>query len=72
MVTPRIAPAEPLRLEFADFAHAIRTGEEPRSSLAIGIEIVAVVEQAEASLREGGAARTMAGFESASARTTAA
>jgi predicted dehydrogenase len=72
VVTPRIEPREPLRLELEDFAHSIRTGEEPRSSLAIGIEIVAVVEQAEASLREGGAARTMAGFESASARTTAA
>jgi predicted dehydrogenase len=72
VVTPRVEPAEPLRLELVDFAHAIRTGEEPRASLAIGIEIVAVVEQVEASLRKGGAARTMAGFESAGARTTAA
>jgi predicted dehydrogenase len=73
VVTPRVEPAEPLRLELVDFAHAIRTGEEPRSSLAIGIEIVAVVEQAEASLREGGAARTIASSpESVSARKTAA
>jgi len=54
VVIPRVEPAEPLRLELEDFAHAIRTGEEPRSSLALGIEIVAAVELAEASLRAGG------------------
>ena len=40
-------------MELEDFAHAIRTGEEPRSSLALGIEIVATVELAEASMRAG-------------------
>jgi predicted dehydrogenase len=54
VVIPRIEPREPLRLELEDFAHAIRTGEEPRSSLALGIEIVATVERAEASMRAGG------------------
>jgi predicted dehydrogenase len=54
VVIPRVEPAEPLRLELEDFAHSIRTGEEPRSSLALGIEIVAAVELAEASLRAGG------------------
>jgi predicted dehydrogenase len=54
VVIPRIEPQEPLRLELEDFAHAIRTGEEPRSNLALGLEIVAIVEVAEASLREGG------------------
>ncbi|MGA8363610.1 MAG: Gfo/Idh/MocA family oxidoreductase [Solirubrobacteraceae bacterium] len=54
VVIPRVEPQEPLRLELEDFAHAIRTGEEPRSSLALGIEIVAAVELAEASLRAGG------------------
>ena len=53
VVIPRIEPREPLRLELEDFAHAIRTGEEPRSSLALGIEIVAAVELAEASMRAG-------------------
>ena len=51
---PRIEPQEPLRLELEDFARAIRTGAEPSSSLALGLEIVAVVEVAEESLREGG------------------
>jgi predicted dehydrogenase len=55
VVIPRVEPQEPLRLELEDFAHAIHTGCEPRSSLAIGIEIVAVIEKAEASLRSGGA-----------------
>jgi predicted dehydrogenase len=54
VIIPRIEPQEPLRLELEDFAHAIGTGEEPRSNLALGLEIVAVVEVAEASLREGG------------------
>jgi predicted dehydrogenase len=54
VVIPRIEPQEPLRLELEDFAHAIRTGEEPRSSLALGLEIVAVLEVAEASLEAGG------------------
>jgi predicted dehydrogenase len=54
VVIPRVEPQEPLRLELEDFARAIRTGEEPRSSLALGIEIVAAVELAEASLRAGG------------------
>jgi len=54
VVIPRIEPQEPLRLELEDFAHAIRTGAEPCSNLALGLEIVAIVEVAEASLREGG------------------
>ena len=54
VVIPRIEPQEPLRLELEDFARAIRTGESPTSSLALGLEIVGVVEVAEESLREGG------------------
>ncbi len=55
VLIPRVEPKEPLRLELEDFAHAIRTGEEPRSSLALGIEIVATIELAEESMRRGGA-----------------
>jgi predicted dehydrogenase len=54
VVIPRIEPQEPLRLELEDFARAIRTGVQPRSSLALGLEIVEVVEVAEASLEAGG------------------
>jgi len=54
VVIPRVQPQEPLSLELQDFAHAIRTGEEPRSNLALGVEIVAAVEMAEASMRDNG------------------
>ncbi|HST55122.1 MAG TPA: Gfo/Idh/MocA family oxidoreductase [Solirubrobacteraceae bacterium] len=54
VVIPRIEPAEPLRLELQDFANAIRTGEEPRSNIQLGLEIVATVELAEQSMRANG------------------
>jgi predicted dehydrogenase len=54
IIIPRIGAAEPLSLELADFALAIRTGETPRSHAELGYEIVATVEAAEASLRRGG------------------
>jgi len=54
IVIPRIDAAEPLSLELADFARAIHTGEEPRSSSALGLEIVAVLDAADASLRRRG------------------
>jgi predicted dehydrogenase len=54
MVAPRIEPEEPLSLELADFANAIRTGEEPRSNTALALEIVRVLEAAQRSLRNHG------------------
>jgi predicted dehydrogenase len=54
IVVPRLEPAEPLGLELADFAHAIRTGTEPRSNAQLGLEIVSVIEAAEESLRRCG------------------
>lgn len=54
VVIPRVEPQEPLRLELQDFARAIRTGEEPRSNVALGLDIVAAVEMAEASMRDNG------------------
>ncbi len=54
VVIPRVQPQEPLSLELQDFAHAIHTGEEPRSNLALGVQIVAAVEMAEASMRDNG------------------
>jgi predicted dehydrogenase len=55
VVIPRVEPQEPLRLELGDFARAIRTGEEPRSNVALGLQIVAAIEIAQASLRDNGA-----------------
>lgn len=54
VVIPRVQPQEPLSLELQDFAHAIHTGEEPRSNLALGVQIVAAVEMAETSMRDNG------------------
>jgi len=51
---PRVDAHEPLSLELKDFANAIHTGEEPRSNIALGLEIVAAVELAEASMLQGG------------------
>ena len=36
MIVPRLEAAEPLSLELADFAHAIRTGAKPRSNAQLG------------------------------------
>ena len=55
IVSPRMQVAEPLALELADFCRSAREGTEPRSSAAVGADVVAVVEAAERSLAEGGA-----------------
>jgi predicted dehydrogenase len=54
MVAPRLEPAEPLALELADFARAVHTGEQPRSSAELGLEVVRGLEAAHASLASGG------------------
>jgi len=51
MIAPRLDPAEPLGLELADFAHAIQTGERPRSHAELGVEIVRALDAAHTSLR---------------------
>jgi predicted dehydrogenase len=50
MVAPRIEAAEPLSLELADFARAIRTGAEPRSHARLGREVVRVLRAASLSM----------------------
>jgi predicted dehydrogenase len=54
IVVPRIEAAEPLGLELADFAHAIRTGEEPRSNSRLGLEVVRALEAAHLSVERAG------------------
>jgi predicted dehydrogenase len=54
VVIPCVDPREPLRLELQDFANAIRTGEEPRSNVELGLDIVAAVEMAGVSMRDNG------------------
>jgi predicted dehydrogenase len=55
VIIPRIDAHEPLGLEIADFARSIRTGTQPRSNAKLGLEIVSVIEAADASLRRNGA-----------------
>jgi predicted dehydrogenase len=55
IIVPRLDAHEPLSLELEDFARAIRTGSTPRSSAALGLQIVTAIEAAEASLRRRGA-----------------
>jgi predicted dehydrogenase len=59
VVIPRVEPEEPLRLELADFANSIHTGEEPRSNLALGLDIVAAVELAGISMNHNGAPQAL-------------
>jgi predicted dehydrogenase len=54
IVVPRIDAAEPLSLELADFAHAIRTGAEPRSNSRLGLEVVRALEAAHRSMELAG------------------
>ncbi len=54
IVVPRIEAAEPLGLELADFAQAIRTGTEPRSNSRLGLEIVHVLDAAARSMAARG------------------
>jgi predicted dehydrogenase len=54
MVAPWIQAAEPLAMEIADFVHAIRTGEPPRSNSQLGLEVVRTLEAAQLSSRQDG------------------
>jgi len=54
IVVPRIEAAEPLGLELADFANAIRTGQQPRSNSRLGLEIVRALEAAHLSMARCG------------------
>jgi predicted dehydrogenase len=53
IVSPRVPVAEPLLLEMQDFCAAIRTGDEPRSSGRLGIEVVRVIEAVDRALETG-------------------
>jgi predicted dehydrogenase len=55
VIIPWIEPTEPLSLELADFCDCIRSGNEPRSSAALGLAVVEALESAERSLEAGGA-----------------
>jgi predicted dehydrogenase len=54
MVAPRLEASEPLALELADFARAVKSGELPRSHARLGLEVVRGLEAAHASLESYG------------------
>jgi predicted dehydrogenase len=55
IVSPPVDAAEPIYLELCDFTEAIRTGIAPRSSAALGVEVVRMIEAVDDSLEQGGA-----------------
>jgi predicted dehydrogenase len=55
IVSPNVPAAEPLFLELGDFCSAIRTGETPRSSAQIGLDVVRIIESVDESLEADGA-----------------
>ncbi len=55
IVSPQIDVAEPLFLELEDFCASIRTGATPRSSSAVGLDVVRMIEAVDSSLANGGA-----------------
>ena len=55
IVSPHVPAAEPLLLEIGDFCESIRYGGAPRSSSALGIDVVQMIEAVGRSLEEEGA-----------------
>jgi predicted dehydrogenase len=59
IVSPRVEVTEPLQLELEDFCRAVRTGDCPRASAQLGLDVVRIVEAVDRSLGEGGAPVTV-------------
>ena len=55
ILSPHVEVVEPMYRELEDFCEAIRTGAPPRSSAALGLEVVRTIEAVDASLANGGA-----------------
>jgi predicted dehydrogenase len=55
ILSPRVDVTEPLELELADFCHVIRERVTPRSSAALGLDVVHMTEAVDRSLGNGGA-----------------
>ncbi|MDQ3631646.1 MAG: Gfo/Idh/MocA family oxidoreductase [Actinomycetota bacterium] len=54
VLSPRLDPDEPLRLEMQDFVDCVATGTTPLSSAALGYNVVRMIETAESSLEFNG------------------
>jgi predicted dehydrogenase len=62
ILSPRVDAAEPLELELADFAAAIRSGTPPRSSAELGLDVVRMIEAVDSSLESDGARVNVGGL----------
>jgi predicted dehydrogenase len=72
IVSPHVAPDEPLALELRDFADAVRTGSQPRSSAELGLEVVRMIEAVDRSLEQNGARVTVETSASSQSRASQA
>jgi predicted dehydrogenase len=54
VVSPKVSVTEPLMLQLDDFCHAVRNGGSPRSSAALGVDVVRLTEAVDRSLALGG------------------
>lgn len=50
ILSPKVPVTEPLGLQLADFAGAIRNGTQPRSSAELGVDVVRIIETVDRSL----------------------
>jgi predicted dehydrogenase len=50
ILSPKVAATEPLAAQLADFCKAIRNGTTPRSSAAVGLDVVRIIEAVDRSL----------------------
>jgi predicted dehydrogenase len=55
VVSPRLDSTEPLRLELSDLVSSIRSGQQPRSNMSLGLDVVRMIDASEMSLRHNGA-----------------
>jgi predicted dehydrogenase len=69
IVSPHVGAAEPLLLELSDFCDSIRSSGTPRSSAALGLDVVRTIEAVDSSLASGGA-RVSVAEEPAPARAS--
>ena len=54
IVSPKVPVTEPLALQLEDFCRAVRTGGTPRSSGALGLDVVRMIEAVDRSVALGG------------------
>ena len=66
IVSPKIEHTEPLAIEMAEFVTAVRSGRRPESDGLSGLQVVASLEAAEASLRGGGCEQLIDAAETSS------